>query len=93
MKIIILGAGGIGSLVGALLSKDNDVLLVGNKAHTDEIKKNGLQITGCIDKSFKIKADTKINKIEDNTLIILTTKAVDNEKSINQIKNLIKKIH
>ncbi|MDP6547918.1 MAG: 2-dehydropantoate 2-reductase [Candidatus Woesearchaeota archaeon] len=91
MKIIILGAGGIGSLVGALLSKDNDVLLVGNKAHTDEIKKNGLQITGCIDKSFKIKADTKINKIEDNTLIILTTKAVDNEKSINQIKNLIKK--
>lgn len=90
MKIIILGAGGIGSLVGALLSKENDVLLVGRKEHVDKINKNGLQITGCINENFKIRAETKIKNIEKNTLIILTTKVSDTEKAINDIKDLIK---
>lgn len=90
MKIIILGAGGIGSLVGAFLSKENDVLLVGREKHVDKINKNGLKISGCINKNFKVKAATKIESIDDDTLIILSTKAVDNEKSINEIKGLIK---
>ena len=90
MKIIVLGAGSIGSLVGALLSKENDVLLIGRQAHVDKINKNGLEISGCINKNFKVKAKTKINKIGNGTLIILTTKAVDNEKTLNEIKDLIK---
>ena len=91
MKIIVLAAGGIGSLVGALLSEKNDVLLVGRKAHVDEINKNGLEVNGCINKNFRVKAATEIQKIEDETLIILSTKAVDNENSIKKIKNKIKK--
>lgn len=91
MKIIILGAGGIGSLVGALLSKNNDVLLIGRKTHVNKINKNGLEISGCVNKNFKIKAKTRIDKIDNNTLIILTTKVIDNKNSINEIKNLIKK--
>ncbi|MFH0868115.1 MAG: 2-dehydropantoate 2-reductase [Candidatus Woesearchaeota archaeon] len=90
MRIIILGAGGIGSLVGALLSKENDVLLIGRQAHADEINKNGLEISGCINKNFKVKAETKISKIDEDTLIILTTKDVDNEKTLNEVKYLIK---
>ena len=58
MDIIILGAGGIGSLVGALLSRNNDVLLIGRKAHVDEINKNGLKISGSISKNLKA-IDTK----------------------------------
>ena len=91
MKIIILGAGAIGSLVGAMLSKDNDVVLIGNKEHVDKINKNGLEISGKINKNFKIKAETKISKIGDNDLIILTTKAYDNERAVKSIKNSIKK--
>src|SRR3989338_10820668 len=90
MKIIVLGAGSIVSLVGALLSKENDVLLIGRQAHVDKINKNGLEISGCINKNFKVKAKTKINKIGNGTLIILTTKAVDNKKTLNEIKDLIK---
>lgn len=91
MKTIILGAGGIGSLVGALLSNSNDVLLVGRESHVDEINKNGLEISGSINENFKVKASTEIEDIEDNTLIILSTKVIDSEESINSIKDKVKK--
>ena len=91
MNIIVLGAGAIGSLYGAKLSKLNDVMLVGNKHHVKNIKKNGLKIVGLENGIYKIKATTKIKKIDKNTLILLTTKVQDNKKAINNIKNLIKK--
>ncbi|MBI2652840.1 2-dehydropantoate 2-reductase, partial [Candidatus Woesearchaeota archaeon] len=52
MNIIALGAGAIGSLYGAKLSRFNDVLLVGNKQHVDSINKNGLKISGLENKTF-----------------------------------------
>jgi len=89
MKIIILGAGGIGSLVGALLSKDNDVLLIGRKEHADKIKNNGLQIKGCLNENFKLEAEEKIEKIEEDDMLILSTKATANEELLKEIKDKI----
>ena len=90
MKIIVLGAGAIGSLYGSKLSSLNKVTLIARKSHADEINKNGLRIIGLENKTFNIKAVTKIKNIEKNTLILLTSKVYDNEKSIIGIKNLIK---
>jgi ketopantoate reductase len=36
-KIFVLGAGAIGSVFGALLSKKNDVRLIGRKALVDAV--------------------------------------------------------
>tara|TARA_Y100000310_G_C20667231_1_gene808250 strand:+ start:926 stop:1810 length:885 start_codon:yes stop_codon:yes gene_type:complete len=91
MNIIILGAGAIGSLYGAKLSKLNDVTLVARKKHADKINKNCLKITGVENKKYKLNASTKIKKIDDNSLIVLSTKIYDSEKAIRPIKNLIKK--
>ena len=89
MKIIVLGAGGIGSLVGGLLSKQEDVVLVGRKSHIDEINKNGLQINGCINENIKVKAIEEIESIDEDELIVLSTKATNNKESLEKIKNLI----
>ena len=91
MKIIILGAGAIGSLYGARLSKLNDVTLVARQEHAEKINKNGLKITGEENNVYKLKATTEINEIEDDTLIILTTKVHRSKDAIEPIKNLIKK--
>ena len=91
MRIIILGAGAIGSFYGAKLSKLNNVLLIARKEHADKINKSGLNITGLEEGNFKIKADTKISDIKENTLVLLTTKVYDNEKSIKEIKNKLRK--
>lgn len=90
MKIIVLGAGAIGSLYGAKLSKLNNVILIARKGHVDAINKNGLKIIGLENSVYKAKAATKINKIEKGMIIVLTTKAQDSEKAIKGIKNLIR---
>jgi 2-dehydropantoate 2-reductase len=90
MNIIILGSGAIGSLIGAILSKKNDVLLIGRKPHVDKINKDGLAVKGAVNEKFKVKADTKIRKIGPETVIFLATKAADTEKSIYEIRHLIR---
>lgn len=91
MNIIVLGAGAIGSLYGAKLSKLNDVILITRQEHADKINKDGLKITGLENKTYKSKATTKVKKIYGNTLILLTTKVYDSRKAIKEIKNLLKK--
>jgi len=91
MKIIVLGAGAIGSLYGAKLSKFNDVTLIARKKHVNNINKKGLKVTGLENKIYKVKAATRVKKIEENTLILLTTKLYDSAKAIRSIKNLVRK--
>jgi len=90
-KVFVLGAGAIGSLYGALLSKGKDVTLVGNKAHVEAIRGRGLQLIGEINQTFNVNADTKIREIPPHTLILLTTKAQDSAKAVNQIKRSLKR--
>ncbi len=90
-KIFILGAGAIGSVLGALLSKKNDVTLIGEEEHIKAIKSEGLRISGDVKETFQVKAETKIKLLPPNTLLLLTTKAHQSQKAISQIKKLLKK--
>jgi len=89
-KIFVLGAGAIGSSYGALLSRKNDVTLIGNENHVDAIISRGLTLSGDVQKEFFIKAETIIREVPSNTLTLLTTKAHDSEKAITGIKGLLK---
>ena len=92
MNIIVFGAGAIGSYIGALLSKQNKVVLIGRKEHVQEINKNGLKIRGKTNLTIKIQAETKIRNIHfEPDLFILTVKAYDTEKAIKQASSIIKK--
>lgn len=89
-KIFVLGAGAVGSIYGAKLSGKTDVTLIGNKAHVDAINSKGLFLYGNFEGKYEAKADTEIKQIPENSLILLTTKAIDSEKAIRGIKGLIK---
>ncbi|MFQ6073683.1 MAG: ketopantoate reductase family protein [Candidatus Bathyarchaeia archaeon] len=90
-KVFVLGAGAIGSTYGALLSRRNDVTLIGRKAHVDAINKNGLTLTGDVNGRFSVKAETTIKEIPSDTLILLTTKAYDAAGAVTGIKPLLRK--
>ena len=46
VRILVFGAGALGSFVGGMLSQKNDVVLIGRGQHVDIVNKNGLTITG-----------------------------------------------
>ena len=46
VRIVLFGAGAMGSLVGGLLSRENHVVLIGRKEHVEAINKRGLSIKG-----------------------------------------------
>jgi len=90
MNIVILGAGAIGSLFGALLSEQNKVVLIGRTLHIKAIQKKGLTINGKTKLNVKISAEDTIDKVTlIPDLLILTVKAYDTELAINQAKHII----
>ncbi len=89
-KIFILGAGAVGSAFGAALFKHYDVTLVGKKAHVEAVNSKGLSISGDINGTFHLKADTEIRSIPERSLVVLSTKVYDSAAAIQKIKSLLK---
>lgn len=89
-QIFILGAGAIGSVFGALLSENNNVLLIGNKMHIEKIREKGLEIVGDINRTFYIDVASRIEVVPHGSLIILTTKAYDSVNAVKPIKPLLR---
>ena len=89
-KIFILGAGAIGSCYGVILSRNNDVTLIGTQANVDSVKSHGLVIKGDIEGRFPVEIETRISEIPPNSLIILTTKAHDAVEAATELKPLLR---
>ena len=85
MRIIILGAGAIGSVYGARLSKQHDVTLIGGAPHVAAIQHDGLIMQGHLDETLRIPASTTVDTIEPGTLILLTAKANSNAAAVAPI--------
>ncbi len=89
-KVIVLGAGAIGSYYGSMLSRESDVLLVGRGEHVDAVNSRGLEVTGTVEGTFDLDASTELSSILEGSLIILTTKAYDIEEAVNEFRGLLK---
>lgn len=89
MHIVILGAGAIGSVYGAKLSKQHDVTLVGGAAHVEAIQRGGLVMQGLLDETLRLPAITRLDRIEPGTLILLTTKVNNNVAAVEPIVTLL----
>ncbi len=90
-KIIVVGAGAIGCLLAAMLSKQYSVVVVGRRQHVEVIKKRGLKITGLVDQVLQLEATTTVPKIEAGTIIFLTTKAQDSALATEMLSKQLKK--
>jgi 2-dehydropantoate 2-reductase len=86
MKIAVIGAGAIGSVIGGLLSKaGEDVTLIGRKTHIDAINQNGLVLEGPSGKTvIRVKAAANLDFKPD--LALLTVKSQDVESSVKKVQ-------
>ncbi len=85
MKIAIIGAGAIGSVVAAYLAKaGEDVALVGRKDQVDAINRYGLSIKGVRgDETIKLKALTKLDQSYDLVIFAVKTQDIEDAYQTN----------
>jgi 2-dehydropantoate 2-reductase len=95
MNALIMGAGALGSVFGGFLSSIQEVSLVGKGAHIQEVKKEGLKITGIWGEhrfeDLTAYTAEEIPDIEEQDLIMITTKSYDTEAAVNQALPLLKR--
>jgi 2-dehydropantoate 2-reductase len=89
MKVAVIGAGAIGSVVGGLLSKaGEDVTLIGRKPHVDAIRQRGLLLDGETGKTvIQVGAAESLNFRPD--LVLLAVKTQDVECSVREVRSYL----
>jgi len=90
VKIIVYGAGAIGSLYAVKLSDRHDVTVVARAAHADAIKGDGLRMVGREQRVARVRALTRLDAIEPDTLVLLTTKVNGNRAAAEALAPLVR---
>jgi 2-dehydropantoate 2-reductase len=84
-KIAVVGAGAIGSVLGALLARaGEDVTLIGRHRHVEAIRQHGLRIDG-IQGTLTIQVDAREVLGVRPELVLLAVKAQDVEAACREI--------
>lgn len=95
MKILFVGAGAIGSLVGAYMARGGaDVTLLDIGDHIQVVGKEGLKVRTIGGDSFKVKvkASSDAKAINDVDLLILTVKTFHTEPALASVAHLKERI-
>jgi 2-dehydropantoate 2-reductase len=98
MRILVFGAGAIGSFIGGLFADkdEHNVTFIGRPAHIAKIRSSGLQISGKTElrlDSKAIRAFKDIKHLKDGCgppeLVMVTVKSYDTEDIIPDLKEII----
>lgn len=91
MRTAIYGAGSLGTILGAFISKGGEAieLINRNKAHIDALRKNGAHITGTVDFRQKVTAYTPEEMSGVYDIIFLMTKQQHNDEVVNMLKDYL----
>lgn len=88
MKTAIYGAGSLGTVLGAYLTKGGvDVELINrNKAHVEALRKGGAHITGTVDFTVPVRVAFPDEMGDGYDIIFLMTKQLDNPAVVTALK-------
>lgn len=94
MRVLVMGAGAMGSVIGGLLAKaGHPVTLVGRAAHMDVVRASGLRITGIWGehhvRSLRAQTDTGGLEAGDFDLILITAKSYDTRTIACEVARLV----
>ena len=90
MRIVVLGAGAMGSWAGALLTHaGHDVTLVARPDHAALVQTRGLQVSGKTTLHVRPKAVTRAADAPVPELLILSVKAYDTPRALQEARPLL----
>jgi 2-dehydropantoate 2-reductase len=90
VKILIVGAGAVGSLLGALLQEGgNSVLLVGRSDHVAAVREQGLRISGSRPRVVRLEAASSVPPGTESEVVLVTTKTFDLARTATEMARAI----
>ncbi len=93
MRILVVGAGALGSFLAGVLNQENEVTLFARKAPAEAIEKDGLVIEGETKRTTQLNVAQTADEISsvDFNLVIIAVKSYDTEEAVKNIKSLVDK--
>ncbi len=89
MRIVIMGAGALGSVFGGYLARAGfDVTLIGREAHVRAIQANGLRITGEHEFVVPVRATTDAQTITEADVLFFCVRAPDLPQALADVAHL-----
>ena len=88
MRAAIIGVGSLGTIIGALITKSGKQidLIDSNKAHVDALNETGATITGALELTVPVHADTPDNLKGYYDLVFLLTKQTVNQEILTKLR-------
>ncbi|MBW2307085.1 MAG: ketopantoate reductase family protein [Deltaproteobacteria bacterium] len=89
MKIVIMGAGAVGGVVGAFLARSGeDVTLIGRESHVRVIEANGLEVFGVAQARARVRAITDPSVVKEADFLLIAVKARDTAAALGALGHL-----
>jgi 2-dehydropantoate 2-reductase len=89
MKIVICGAGALGSiLAGHLARAGEDVTLVARGPRAEYLRSNGITVTGLVDFTVPCHIATEPEELAEADFLILSVKTYDTAAALNSLRHL-----
>jgi 2-dehydropantoate 2-reductase len=89
MKIVILGAGALGTVLGAHLARaGEDVTLIARGQRAAYLQEHGATITGLLDFTVPVTVVTDPHEVQEADALIVTVKTYDMDAALVSVKHL-----
>lgn len=89
MKIAILGAGALGSLIGAHLTKAaEEVTLIARGDRAQFIRDHGITVTGLANFTVPVHVTARPHEVQEADVLLVTVKTYDTETALDSVAHL-----
>jgi len=89
MKIVILGAGALGSLIGAHLARaGEEVTLIARGERAKFLREHGITVTGLANFTVPVNIETHPNKVQETDVLLVAVKTYDMEEALESVSHL-----
>jgi len=89
MRVVVLGAGGVGSVVAGYLARaGHEAVMLAREGHVRAVRNSGLHIKGLNSFRVSLPAFTEASGLKDADLLLVTVKAKDTESALSGVGHL-----
>lgn len=89
MKIAILGAGALGSIIAAHLARaGHDVTVVARGRRAEHVRRHGLTLTGLADFTVPVVVTTEPQTLRGADVLVVAVKTYDTEEALQGVRHL-----